>query len=386
MAAEKLIRFYKKLGIKIELEPSLEAGTAFTYWDKQEKRFVIKYNPSTNDDMPLTKILGHEFLHIYNGDPLVDLGSPFLNYIRNIAEDFKINKITNFPKGIGYVDEIFLEKAIGCKCGINYKEGTNAIFLHLQNHLKNQGGDSEKGKIRIKCYEAVPQDQINEAQQEIERIKEKIYELSKEKDENDIKELADILKEYLKEKEKAHDKKAGRGRSEFRKAEGIKPVPNKLLNQLISMLNADDEGEGEDYKRMHRRERVWGVGREILYPCANALFIIDVSGSMWENIKMINEAIMYIALSYKVDKLFFNTNVKFVPGSVINEWFESEGGTEIKPVIDWLKYQSKKYNLIVLISDLAFMDMEWTEAVKKIKAYCTKLIVINEKLNLVKKY
>jgi len=376
---KKLKKYLEEKGIIVRED--LPHGFAMTGFNG---RFIIHVNPNAQYD----DVLRHEVLHILRGDFFVK-GKDIETW--NKASDVVINEICGLTKDertkflcehpeyvyLDLPDKVVEEmKKTGGKIilwdsslippELDWKQGASPIYEWLMRQKDrqepgvpiggNQMGDSEKSEKGATCF--TPLDENDETvKREWERLKKEIIKdlLDGKIPENLGKDVRDdILKRF--ENQKTYRGVSKRD-SEF---EGyvltVNPKRNRILEDILPIVNSIEPDSSDNVvlvRSYHREGRVEDLPREIDIPSASILFIVDVSGSMHDNVPEIASAIRFCQLHYSVDRIFFSDGAKFASSDDIR-FYDSGNGTNYAAALEIMSKLGKRWDVIVLVTDYRF--------------------------------
>jgi len=365
--------YLEKLGIEIIEDTSIDS--AFSFFDEQQKKFIIRYNPNYSPETTEFLLL-HEFMHIYREDLL---RKDVIVEVYNVASDCIINDILiRTHKPPEELPPLTIEQLEDCcKKIYDFYAGAKPLYNHL---LK------EHTQIHIvPCFQTTD---FLHAFPELQRIKKQVLNEIKE----DIKQSTSnvpnelknsIKKEIERKKEEGKEDKnniAGKGNSEF-SIIPVKPSESSYLKKIISQyLKQFKESENSmfrvKYERLYRHSRIPNIPRDIpvLLPIP-ITFIIDVSGSMDRYINAILNTIAHFEKEMPVQKIFFSDTAIKVNN---RKYFNAGGGTQIKSALELIN----KTFMTVVFSDYEFFDMKYKEFVNALMKKTRIAIMFDEKLKV----
>jgi len=341
-----------------------------------------KFKITLREKIP--EVLLHEFLHLLRDDLTVMSERKLDPFIWNIATDIVINEdiAGHRPRvrEIGLSYETFKKQYPELP---HWMGGAKPIYDYL---IQQARGYVEKfhdefakdtlvpiGRENLDKAKEVLDETIRKVGDDVLREKlpknfGKLIEKSIEHSHTEIRPAE--LKDYM--------KTVGKEEAKFEEVL-VPPRKNPIITRLERIFKTEEEEEGEilTTRRLYRREgRVPELPREIEYPGANILFIIDVSGSMETARDFVLSAISYLRrMDIAVDLIYFSNSAKKVKGKLL--W--AGGGTNFSAALDLLEKEKEKYFVIVVISDYKFVPSDM-ERLPEIKKFAKHVIFYNENL------
>ena len=349
---------------------------------------TIIYNPEWVDSLStedVETLFKHEIMHLIREDVFVE------NYDRelfNLATDAIINKVLNIRKignimGIHYDD---IKKIF--KDAPDWVYGWKPLYDYL---------DEIGQKIAEAIDHVYPVEPTDEAIDAIRRIRTKIRRLENECKKEGVcdKDLQKIVNEVKGQTEslaKHIQKSAGRERGKYiiKIEKKSTPLLRRFIEEVLKIIE-DEEGEEFQLKRTWLREgRIPELPREIELPILSVLFIIDVSGSFVNYAeKEFLPALQYLSLyDIKFDIIVFDNTARKVESY---REIRGGGGTNIRPVFEFLKRLNETYSIILFFSDYEFYDVSQNQrnprfVIENLKGFSDRIICINEQWQVVGSY
>jgi len=377
----KIKSYLEKLGIEV-----IEDGntpSAFSFFDEQRNKFVIRYNPNYSQETTEFLLL-HEFMHIYREDLLK---KDVLTAIYNLASDCIINDIlikTHQPPS--ELPPFTIHSLPDCCRKIyDFFSGAKPLYEHLiKEHTEIE---------LIPCFQTTDSPSAFPELQKIKKqvfndIKQSIKEEAESQQQQPSNKIPNAIKEAVKreiqrknEEEREKDKRVGAGHSDF-SIVPISPSESSFLKQTINKFFKqfrEDESFSMfrvKYQRLYRNSRIPNIPRDIpiLQPVP-ITFIVDVSGSMDSYIDAILNTIAHYEKEFPVQKIFFSDTAIKVGN---RRYYNAGGGTLISSALDLM---TKTY-LTVVFSDYEFADMEYREFVNALMKKTRIAILFNERLKV----
>jgi hypothetical protein len=399
---QKLKKYLEEKGIMVCED--LPHGFALTGFNG---RFVIHVNPNARYD----DVLRHEVLHILRGDFFVkgkDLeawnkaSDVVINEICGLTRDERTKFLCEHPEYV-YLDlpdkivegmketggKIILWDSSLIPPELDWKQGATPIYEWLMKQKDRQEpgipvGGNQIGESEGEGYCFTPLDEGDEiVKREWERLKREII-----KDLLDGKVPEDLGKDIKDDIIKRFDNQqscrgVSKRESEF---EGyvltVEPKKNRILDDILPVINALEPEDSENstlLRSYHREGRIEGLPREIDVPSVSILFVLDVSGSMYDSIQEIASAIRYCQLHYSVDKIFFSDGAKFASADDV-KFYNSGYGTNYSAALEIMAKLGKRWDVIVLITDYIF-TAEDLARLREIEKYGRYVFYYDEKLD-----
>jgi len=377
----KIKSYLEKLGI--EVIEDLNIPSAFSFFDEQRNKFVIRYNPNYSQETTEFLLL-HEFMHIYREDLLK---KDVLTAIYNLASDCIINDIlikTHQPPS--ELPPLTIHSLPDCcKKVYDFFSGAKPLYEHLLKEHKQieitpcfQTTDSPSAFPEL---QKIKKQLLNDIKQSIKEEAELQQQQPSNKIPNAIKEAVKREIQRKNEEEKEKDKRVGADHSDF-SIVPVKPSESSALKQIINKFFKqfrEDEIFSMfrvKYQRLYRNSRIPNIPRDIpiLLPTP-ITFIVDVSGSMDSYINEILNTIAHYEREFPVQKIFFSDTAIRVND---RRYYNAGGGTLISSALELM---TKTY-LTVVFSDYEFADMEYREFINALMKKTRVAILFNERLKV----
>ena len=317
--------FIQTIGIEVLEDSTIK--TARARWNEQKKKYQILLKPDFVYPHPeKTKILYHELFHILHGDCIAREGRENREKW-NIACDMIINEQLDV-QDVGCVR---LSKTYHIFTG----EPAPPIYTTGRRQIYEKIKDGEDLSDDFNGGDIEPTDD-EEAQRELDKVRARA-----------------VIESGKNEKLKEILKRAG---INVQSSPPENVVMEKPPNELMKLLK-----EVHTICQNKKNRSVYNHGRRINNrrggypfiklpkPLISILLFVDVSGSVYHIVEKLIGLGKYMNTKYKIDIMYFADTVD-------KDYKNAGGGTQLKPIEDYITSHLNEYDVFIIVSDFEFWD------------------------------